>query len=57
MVIMILYLVLYNRETKKQFTKYFDTEYDMDKFKNKLRFSKRLFVIEDSRDIYFPYLD
>ena len=52
-----LYLVLYNRETKKQFTKYFETEYDMDKFKNKLRFSKRLFVIEDSRDIYFSDLD
>ncbi len=54
---MTLYLVLYNRETKKQFTKYFETEYDMDKFKNKLKFSKRLFVIEDSRDIYFSYLD
>ena len=54
---MTLYLVLYSRETKKQFTKYFKTEYDMDKFKNKLRFSKRLFVIEDSRDIYYPYLD
>lgn len=52
-----LYLVLYNRETKKQFTKYFDCEYDMDKFKRKLYYSKRLFVIEDSRDIYFPDYD
>lgn len=49
-----LYLVLFNRETKKQFTKYFETEFDMDKFKRKLCFSKRLFVVEDSRDIYFP---
>ena len=49
-----LYLVLFNREAKKQFTKYFDCEYDMDKFKRKLYYSKRLFVIEDSRDIYFP---
>ena len=57
MVIMTLYLVLYNRETKNQFTKYFKTEYDMNKFKNKLRFSKRLFFIEDSRDIYYSYLD
>lgn len=49
-----LYLVLFNRETKKQFTKYFETEFAMDKFKRKLYFSKRLFVVEDSRDIYFP---
>ena len=49
-----LYLVLFNRETKKQFTKYFKCEYDMDKFKRKLHYSKRLFVVEDSRDIYFP---
>lgn len=53
MVIMMLYLVLYNRETKKQFTKYFDTEFEMDKFKRKLNYSKKLFIIEDSRDIYF----
>lgn len=49
-----LYLVLFNRETKKQFTKYFETEFEMDKFKRKLHYSKRLFVVEDSRDIYFP---
>ena len=49
-----LYLVLFNREIKKQFTKYFECEYDMDKFKRKLHYSKRLFVVEDSRDIYFP---
>lgn len=55
--LMKLYLVLYNRETKKQFTKYFDCEYEMDKFKRKLYYSKRLFVIEDSRDIYFPDYD
>ena len=57
MVIMMLYLVLYNRENKKQFTKYFDCEYEMDKFKRKLKYSKKLFVIEDSRDIYFPDYD
>ena len=41
-------------KTFKAFTKYFDCEYDMDKFKRKLYYSKRLFVVEDSRDIYFP---
>lgn len=52
---MTLYLVLYNRENKKQFTKYFETEFEMDKFKRKLKYSKRLFVIEDSRDICYLY--
>lgn len=53
MVIMMLYLVLMNRETKKQFTKYFDTEYEMDKFKRKLKYSTKIFIIEDSRDLNF----
>ena len=48
-----LYLTLYNKERKQTFTKYFDNEFKMDKFKRKLMFSKRLIVIEDSRDIYF----
>lgn len=52
-----LYLVLYNRVNKSQFTKYFDCEYEMDKFKRKLKYSTKLFVIEDSRDIYFPDYD
>jgi len=48
-----LYLVLYNRETKRRFTKYFETEFEMDKFKRKLYYSKKLFIIEDSRDINY----
>lgn len=48
-----IYLVLYNIETKKQFTKYFETEFEKDKFKRKLHFSKRIIIIEDSTDIYF----
>ena len=47
------WLVLYNIETKRRFTKYFETEYAKDKFKEKLRYSKRLFVIEDSSDIIY----
>jgi len=31
-----------NRETKKQFTKYFDCEFEMDKFKRKLKYSKTM---------------
>ena len=50
-----LYLVLFNRETKKQFTKYFDCEYDKNKMKNKIKYSKKLFIIEDSSDIKYSY--
>lgn len=48
-----IYLLLYNRETHKQFFKYFDTEYAKDKFKRKLYYSKKLMIIEDSSDIYY----
>lgn len=48
-----IYLVLYNREIKKRWIKYFDTEFEKDKFKRKLRFSNKVFVIEDSSDIYY----
>lgn len=50
-----IWLVLYNRETKKSFTKYFNTEFEKDKFVRKLRYSKKLVVREDSTDI--EYLD
>ena len=48
-----IFLVLYNRETKRQFTKYFDTEFEKDKFKRKLKFSTKVFVVEDSTDTVF----
>lgn len=48
-----IFLVLYSRETKKQFTKYFETEFEKDKFKRKLKYSKRVFVVEDSTDTIF----
>ncbi len=50
-----LYLLLQVVDTKKQFFKYFETEYDMDKFKRKLKYSKKLFIIEDSREMIFDY--
>lgn len=52
-----LYLLLQVIDTGKQFFKYFECEYDMDKFKRKLRFSKKIIVIEDSRDIYYALVD
>ena len=57
MVILMLYLVLFDVDHKKQFRKYFDTEFEMDKFIRKLRYSNKLTVVKDSRRIYYPYVD
>lgn len=48
-----LYLVLYDSVNNREFTKYFKSEYEMDKFKRKLAYSSKLFVIKDSRDNYY----
>ena len=50
-----LYLLLQLVESGKQFFKYFDTEFEMDKFKRKLKYSKKLLLIEDSREMVFDY--
>lgn len=50
-----LYLVLYDVSKDKQFNKYFDTEYEMDKFKKKLQYSEKLYIIKDSRSVSFDY--
>lgn len=47
-----LYLILLDLNTNKKFTKYFKTEYDMDKFIQKLKYSRKLFVVKDSREEY-----
>lgn len=52
-----LYLLLMDLNTNKQFFKYFETEYEMDKFKRKLRYSKKLMLIEDSRDNWVGYYE
>lgn len=39
-----LYLLLQNIETGKQFFKYFETEFEMDKFKRKLSYSTKNYV-------------
>jgi len=51
-----LYLLLQNIETKRQFFKYFQTEYEMDKFKRKIKYSTKIIIIEDSRDIIYDYM-
>ena len=39
------YLELYDKTTNKSFKKYFDTEFDRDKFVRKLKYSSKLQVI------------
>ena len=50
-----LYLLVINLDTHKQFFKYFDTEWEMDKFKRKLKYSKKLMVVEDSKELNLNY--
>lgn len=50
-----LYLYIWDPLSNKKFFKYFDTEFEMDKFKRKLHFSKKLVILEDSREMIFDY--
>ena len=45
------YLLLKDLLSGKTFFKYFETEFEMDKFKRKLKFSKKLIIMEDSREM------
>ena len=49
------YLLLQDVTTKKQFFKYFDDIKEMDKLKRKLKYSKKLIIIEDSREMIFEH--
>ena len=44
------YLILVDLTTGKQFRKYFDTEFEKDRFKRKLKFSRKIIVVGDSSD-------
>ena len=48
-----IYLVIYSKESKTQFIKYFENVKEKEKFKNKIKFSKKCFIIEDSDDIIY----
>lgn len=43
-------LKLYNYDRDEIFYKYFDTEFERDKFKRKLRFSTKLSILFDDND-------
>lgn len=48
-----LWLLLLDKTTMKQFKKYFNSEFEMDKFIRKLKYSDKLYVLQDSREYYF----
>lgn len=45
-----IYLLLLNSDNNKSFKKYFDTEFERDKFAGRLRYSKKLTVLERGGD-------
>lgn len=52
-----LWLVLYTKENKRYFTKYFDNIIEMDRYLNKVKYIKDLILIEDSRDIIYEVIN
>ena len=50
-----IYLLLMNTETKRTWYKYFETEFEKDKYKRKVKYIKNLMIIEDSSDMNWGY--
>lgn len=48
-----LYLIVYNRDLKRSYYKYFDKEKEMNDYIRKIKYVKSLLLIEDSRDIVY----
>lgn len=46
-----IWLLIMNKEKRFQYFKYFDTEYEKDKFKEKIKWIPSLYIIEDSSDM------
>ena len=49
-----MYFKLYNCKYNYTWIKYFKTEDDMNKFKNKIKYIPEISIIEDSRYLYYP---
>lgn len=47
------WLIIYNIKKKFQYTKYFETEYEKDKYKRKVKHISYLLIVEDSTDIMY----
>lgn len=50
-----IWVVLFNKETKRYFTRYFDTVDEKEKYLRKMKYflSRNLILIEDSTDIIY----
>lgn len=48
-----IWLVIRNKKKNFTYYKYFDTEFEKDKYKRRVQHVPWLLVIEDSTDIYF----
>ena len=46
-----IWLVLKNTKTRQTFFKYFETEFEKDKYKRKIKYIKAWRLVEDSTDI------
>lgn len=43
-----IYLRLYDLQSNKEFVKHFDTEFSKNKFKNKLKHSRKLMIVDEN---------
>ena len=50
-----IWLTIYSKKLKRNFTKYFDTEWEKEKYKRKIHFVNDWILIEDSSDINWNY--
>ena len=50
-----IWLLIRNKEKKFSYFKYFETEFDKDKYKRKVKHIPYLLVIEDSTDMNWNY--
>lgn len=47
------WIVIIDNKTNKQFTKYFECEFDLDKYKRYLKYKPRYTILESSTDKYW----
>ena len=47
------WLVIFDQKENKQFTKYFECEFKLDKYKRYLKYKPRYIILESSTDKYW----
>nr|DAM30803.1 MAG TPA: hypothetical protein [Caudoviricetes sp.] len=51
------FLVIYSKKLKRSFTKYFETEFEKDKYRRRIPHIKDYILIEDSSDINYGNIE